>query len=500
MLAETTSASVLGVEGAVVRVEVDVAFGLPALTIVGLAGSAVLEARERVRSAIRNSGFEVPARRITINLAPADLPKDGTAYDLAIAVGILAASGQLRAAAGEVALIAELALDGALRPVPGAIALVAAARAAGLREVVVASGNVAEARCVPGIAVRGAASLGESVAHLAGVRPLPLAAVPPASRWSPAVGLPDLGQVLGQPRARRALELAVAGGHHLALCGPPGIGKTLVLRCAASLLPALDDDEAIEVSQIYSVAGLLDRRTPLLRTRPVRAPHSTISTQALVGGGPRARPGEASLAHRGVLLLDEALQFRTDALDALRQPMEAGRVAIARVGGAVTLPARFTLLIGFNPCPCGWRGSERGECRCDEAQARRYASRLSGPVRDRVDLWVTMDQPRDAVTSPDGGEPSSVVARRVAAARRRQHRRQSSSNAELGGAHLDAAHGFGAALLATLEHHARALHLSPRRIHRAAAVGRTIADLVGSVEVEPDHVAEALGYRPELAQ
>jgi magnesium chelatase family protein len=302
VLAETLSASIVGVDGLPVRVEVDVAFGLPALTIVGLAGSQVQEARERVRSALRNSGFELPARRITINLSPADLPKDGTGYDLPIAVGILAASGQLRSVErlADTALVGELGLDGTLRPVPGTMALAAASFAAGVPSLIVASGATGEAAAVGGLRVHGATSLGEAVGHLAGVRELPMADPTPLADRSAAPRGPDLSEVEGQSLARRGLEIALAGRHNLALCGPPGIGKTLLLRCAADLLPPLEDDEAIEVSRIYSVAGLLDRRAPLLRERPFRVPHHTISTQALVGGGPRVRPGEASLAHTSV--------------------------------------------------------------------------------------------------------------------------------------------------------------------------------------------------------
>ena len=499
MLARTVSASLLGVEGLPVRVEVDVAFGLPGMTIVGLAGSAVQEARERVRSALRNSGFELPARRITVNLAPADLPKEGTGYDLAIAIGILSASGQLPNVSltlDDVALLGELALDGGLQAVAGAMALVAAARDAQIGAVMVPLANQAEAASVAGVAVFAARSLGDVVAHLSGVRQLELSAHTPLPAPS-AVDAPDLSEVTGQHLARRALEIAVAGRHSLALSGPPGIGKTLILRAAAGLLPALDDAEALEVSRIYSVAGLTDRRAPLIRQRPFRAPHHTVSTQALVGGGPRVRPGEASLAHRGVLFLDETLHFRADALDALRQPLESGQVTIARVDGVLTMPARFMLFAAFNPCPCGWLGTIARTCVCEPSTARRYAGRLSGPLRDRLDLLVLMEEPARIEGGQDGAEPSAVVAGRIAAAWRRQLERQGGANAELSPAQIGSAFGFEPSIVSLLAQRARRFGLSPRRLHRAARLARTIADLDRRDLVTELDLDEGLRYRPE---
>ncbi len=497
MLATALSASVIGVDGVPVRVEVDVAFGLPGLTIVGLAGSAVLEARERVRAALRNSGFEVPSRRITVNLAPADLPKEGTGHDLAIAVAILAASDQVDAAQlARTALIGELALDGSLRPVPGAMALVAAARAAGVDAAIVPAGNAEEGAAVGGLTVLSAASLGEVTRHLAGVQSLPAAEVAPARvRTLPPDGTPDLASIRGQAVARRALEIAVAGRHNIAFSGPPGVGKTLLARAGAGLLPPLDEAEAAEVSRIHSVAAAAHR--PLSLARPFRAPHHTISTQALVGGGPRVRPGEASLAHRGALFLDETLQFRADALDALRGPIDSGSVHIARVNGILALPARFMLLAAYNPCPCGWYGASRG-CSCEDAVRRRYEARLSGPMRDRIDLVVHLEpvMPARGASAPDA---TATVAARVREAWSRQIERQGVPNAELPLDAIGPRGGYGPMAINLLEHRGRQMALSLRRVHRAARVARTIADLRGGETVGTEDVDEALAHRPKEA-
>ena len=425
------------------------------------------------------------------------MPKEGTGHDLAMATGVLVASDQLDASRlGRTALIGELALDGSLRPVPGVMALVSAAQAAGACDAIVPAENAAEGAVVQGIRVRGARELREVTRHLAGLEPLTVVGPPSRDSESALDDAPDLVSIVGQAVARRTLEIAVAGRHNLAFTGPPGVGKTLLARSAAALLPLLDEREAAEVSRIHSVAGLSQPRASVSLRRPFRAPHHTISTQALVGGGPRIRPGEASLAHRGALFLDETLQFRADALDALRGPIDSGAVTIARVEGVLALPARFMLLAAFNPCPCGWFAVDGHECTCEDGTRRRYQARLSGPMRDRLDMIVFL-APISSFRRSAPPENSSAVSARVATAAAMQAERQGSANVDIPPGQLDEGTGFSSSVRAQLDTRARQLGLSMRRLHRAARVARTIADLAGSSLVRAEHVDEALLHRPK---
>jgi magnesium chelatase family protein len=486
-----------------VQVEVDVSFGFPSFTMVGLPDASVRESRDRVRSAIRNSGYEFPAHRITVNLAPADVRKAGSSFDLPIALGILAAQGIVaRREIGDVVVVGELSLDGGIQSTRGALPIAVAARREGLRSMLLPRSNAGEASIVGELSILAVSTLVEAVAAIN--EPHTVAhstALPPsAPLFTQASDPADLVDIRGQLLARRALEIAAAGGHNMLLIGPPGSGKTMMARRLPGILPALTFEEALEVTAVHSVAGLLTAGSGLVGSRPFRAPHHTISNVALVGGGSQPRPGEISLAHHGVLFLDEMLEFQRHVLEALRQPLEHGTVTVARASRTAVFPARFMLVGALNPCPCGFLGDLRRECRCTPQAVERYRGRLSGPLRDRLDLTVEVPAlPPDVLEATDAGESSGVVRARVAAARDRQRDRYAndglSTNAAASPACL-ARHGRpDAAGLRLLRTAVERLSLSARGYDRVRKVARTIADLGESDTVSGEHVAEALQFR-----
>lgn len=507
MLSMVYACAVWGLEGAVIQVEVDFNpyAGVPMFTIVGLPDSAVKESRDRVRAAIKNSRLQFPNKGYVVNLSPADLPKHGPAYDLAIAVGVLASTDQIAARTLEGSMfIGELSLDGTVRHVNSVMSMVYTAQRDGFQTVYVPEEDAPQAALVGGVAVIPVRSLGQLVEHAYGLNPIPVF-VPnsdPQDNSHLPDGLTDFADVRGQEHAKRVLEIAAAGNHNVLMQGPPGVGKSLLSRALPGILPRLTQEEALEVTRIYSTADMLDSAHPLIRARPFRAPHHTVSTAGLVGGGAIPRPGEISLAHRGVLFLDEFTEYGARALEVLRQPLEDKIVTISRAQGSLTFPANFLLIAAMNPCPCGYYGDTQRPCTCSPATIQRYQSKISGPMLDRIDIHLDVRRvEHDKLMSAQPGEPSASVRVRVERARGRQQERFKTLPGVFTNSDIPAGQVI---TLCRVEGDARKLmdvavqqmHLSARAYHRLLKLSRTIADLEDCEGITSVHVAEALQYRP----
>jgi magnesium chelatase family protein len=506
MLAKVRSGAIVGLDGAIVEVEVDISSGLPFFAIVGLPDAAVQEAKERVRAAIRNSGGTFPMRRIVVNLAPADLKKAGPAYDLPIAVGILLSSEQVSADTNDTMFLGELSLDGTLRHTNGVLPLVALAHDEGIPTVIVPEADAKEASLIEGIKIIPVASLAQLVSYLRGEIPAPSfvhETIPTAA--TPLMNSTDLADIKGQEHVKRALEVAAAGGHNMIMCGPPGSGKTLLARALPSILPPMTNEEALEVTKIYSVSGLLPSDTPMVRQRPFRSPHYTISNAGLVGGGHFPKPGEISLSHRGVLFLDELPEFGHSLLEVLRQPLEDKVVTISRAQGRVTFPSSFMLVGAMNPCPCGYYGDPFHKCTCPPSLVSRYQRRISGPFIDRVDIFVEVPHiDYEKLADNRLGETSEKVQARVSAARSRQLQRfkdtKLTSNAEMTPTEIREFCHVEDSAQSLLKAAMKQLYLSARAFHRILKLALTIADLENGDTIKAQHVAEAVQYRPRRTE